>query len=529
MKAINTNNNIQHNEDEYCNFLKDITDNIKYSDTKFRIFKTKINIDLFELFLDNLPKEIRQHYNCNTCRKFVNKYGGLIFITDDGNSIPLIWPIKVQELYQKSVDACYKVVMKSKIDTVFLSNNEILGNPMTGIWKHMHYNIPNQYIVNNKLKNVNELIAEKKEDYKTLFNGIKKYNLEIIKKAYNLFLTESLNKSNKFINNIAWLIDVYNIKNNIKNNKIKNNLLWLNIANAPKGFCNINSGVLSILFDDIKNNINFDIMRMHFNDKTGELYQRPQELPTKENKEKAEIIVKRLEIADSLSRRFASINEIKKIWEPSIINETNDNTDIFKNIKTKNQIIYNDIEIQSTNITWNKFKNRILPNVDKIEFITNRYKDHYVGFTSETNKNSKPILKWDLQDNRNPISIYLYNGGSMPSRWGLERNSYINVIGISYAPYMWKYDHCFGNDKMVIFLLKGAKDSKNECLGLFPSILIQELYEIRSTIEAFSNSNKLLDIDGICACGIAFTDKNTIDIRVTINNEKINYRLERWD
>ena len=41
------------------------------------LFRTDAN-GLYDLFLNNLPAEARQHYNCNACRSFVNHYGGLV-------------------------------------------------------------------------------------------------------------------------------------------------------------------------------------------------------------------------------------------------------------------------------------------------------------------------------------------------------------------------------------------------------------------------------------------------------------------
>ncbi|MFT5586215.1 MAG: hypothetical protein ACI9VR_003812 [Cognaticolwellia sp.] len=35
---------------------------------------------LFDLFLDKLPKAIRASYVCSDCRRFVDRYGGLVTI-----------------------------------------------------------------------------------------------------------------------------------------------------------------------------------------------------------------------------------------------------------------------------------------------------------------------------------------------------------------------------------------------------------------------------------------------------------------
>ena len=47
---------------------------------------------LYDLLLQNLPAEARQHYNCYACRHFVNRYGGLVKIDEKtGKQSPAMW------------------------------------------------------------------------------------------------------------------------------------------------------------------------------------------------------------------------------------------------------------------------------------------------------------------------------------------------------------------------------------------------------------------------------------------------------
>jgi len=39
------------------------------------LFTTDVE-GLWELYIDNLPEEDRQHHTCNTCKSFINRYGG---------------------------------------------------------------------------------------------------------------------------------------------------------------------------------------------------------------------------------------------------------------------------------------------------------------------------------------------------------------------------------------------------------------------------------------------------------------------
>ena len=85
----------------------------------------------------------------------------------------------------------------------------------------------------------------------------------------------------------------------------------------------------------------------------------------------------------------------------------------------------------------------------------------------------------------------------------------------------------------VFFLLKDCKDKRNHSSALFPETLKGELREIRATIEAYSEQNKLGDYDGASACGLCFQERANgkweCKLRVTTDVGVRNYILDRWD
>ena len=63
--------------------------------------------DLFDLFLENLPADARQHYTCRACRRFVDTYGGLVRIDENGTKTPAMWATAtVVQGYQKGGKRC---------------------------------------------------------------------------------------------------------------------------------------------------------------------------------------------------------------------------------------------------------------------------------------------------------------------------------------------------------------------------------------------------------------------------------------
>lgn len=137
-----------------------------------------------------------------------------------------------------------------------------------------------------------------------------------------------------------------------------------------------------------------------------------------------------------------------------------------------------------------------------------------------------PILQWDREEARNPFSVYFYNGGSLPSDWGLA-SGWIDVDAVTLRPEQWNALNRPNGTKTALFVLSGARDHRNGSLGLFPENMRSELHAIRSTIEAFSRAGTLSGADDASANGVApgATDK----VRVTTATGRVIYLIDRWD
>src|SRR5690606_23539602 len=54
------------------------------------VFTTDV-IGLWDAYLASFPAESRQYHNCNCCRSFIERYGGLVTIDHDGLTTPVLW------------------------------------------------------------------------------------------------------------------------------------------------------------------------------------------------------------------------------------------------------------------------------------------------------------------------------------------------------------------------------------------------------------------------------------------------------
>lgn len=491
------------------------------------MFTTNVE-NLYDIFLNNLPEEARQHYNCHACRNFVNRYGGLVSVGSDGEILSVMWWFDAPEFFHDAVKAVYEAVKSAKITGVFITSDKRLGIPKTGTWYHMAVDTPKNMIHNKRLFTADQVMAEKKQDFLMLRNATKKYKKETVESAVNLLRSNSLYRSEKILGIAEWFLQL----KQHQGNRNFTNMVWKYVATAPAGFCHISSSMIGTLLDDIEEGYDFEAVKRRFDEKMRPTkYQRPQVAPTAQNVARAEKIVAELGIANSLKRRFARLDEIQKVWSPKV--EVNKPPyGVFGNIKTKNESnVVKPLFGHGETMTWDKFQRTVLPNARKIELKVGYGREAFSALVTAEDPEAPPIIAWDKEDNRNPFSWYLYASGSHASDWNVSAGNYIEVTGIALLPNLWQpgYEH-YG--KGVFFILKDCKDKRNTTSGLFPEIMRGELREVRATIEAYSRANALSGDWDADACGICHQSGGTnwcCELKVTTDVGVSLYKLDRWD
>lgn len=504
------------------------------------LFTTNVE-NLYDIFLAGLPEDARQHYTCRECRRFVDTYGGLVTIDVNGITHSVMWDFIPPEFFKKAVYDTIAAVENAKVTGVFLTSEKRFGVPKTGIWHHMAvelpiYDRPFMYRGHNKLQTAGQKMAEKKEDYKMLRNAIMKYKRSTVETAVNLLQSNSLYRSERFLGIAQWFLDIVNRSRSGKDpydSRRFTNLVWIKVATAPVGFCHISSSMIGSLLDDIEDGMDFETVKRRFDEKMNPTkYQRPKSAPAAQNVARAEEIVAKLGIANSLKRRFARLDEVQKIWVPTV-DIPKAAGGVFANVKTKEaQTQPKPLIGHGTTMTWEKFQRTVLPMAKKIEVKVGYGRDSFAALVTAADPEAPPILQWDTEENRNPFSWYLYSSGSYARDWNLNSGDYVEVTGITLQPNMWQpgYEH---QGSGVFFILKGCKDLRNKSSALFPETMRGELREVRKTIEAYSNMTPLSGDWEADACGLRYqsgdNDNWQCNLRVTTDLGTSLYKLDRWD
>lgn len=484
---------------------------------------------LNDLYLDSLPAE-RQHHNCSACRRFIERFGGLVTITETGETVPAMWnPEGVPEFYRATFAALHARVKKARVTSPFLAKETTWGTPVTGEWSHMAVSPTAPLVYRERALTAGQAMAAGRENFRTVATALAEITPAMLDEAIRLLQADALARSEKFIAPVKWLRALHDRPKG----RLGENVLWRAIASAPEGYCHPRASVVGSLLEDIAAGLPFDTIKARFDAKLGPLiYQRPQAAPSAGNIKAAEALVEKLGIAPSLERRFARLDELQAVWTPKVKPEAAKNGGgVFGHLKPKDAAgTVRPVDIPASTMTWDKFTRTVLPNAEQIE-ISVPSRGRFVALTTAVNADAPPIMKWDREDERNPVAWYVYQNGSEARQWGLIGGSWAKVNAIAPFPNLWGSKPMAFSTDGVVLVIDGAADTKDDAgNALFPECLRTELHGARSTIEAYSRSAKIAGRDQASACGYDVR-KSAADcvLRVFSAGAWSSYRIDRWD
>jgi hypothetical protein len=521
---------------EYSEFLQRINARFrKNSETAKVLFTTDAN--LWDVYLNSFADPVeRQHHTCSTCKQFIRRFGALATINASGDVSSPIWneedAAQSAPSYQAAVAAMQKAVRRAKITGVFLASESTWGTPVTGVWHHFHVQPPAEMIYKRATLTAKQAMAEKREDFKNVIRALAEFKHETVVTALKLLRSDALYRSEKVLGQAEWLADLHAARSLATNPKAKTNVVWKAVGSAPAGFCHPRSSMIGTLLEDIAAGKDFGEVSRAFAAKMNPLaYRRPTAAPTSGAIAQAEKIVQQLGAQGSLARRFARLDEVQALWRPAGSKPPETVSEgVFGHLKAKGSSAASTLRVPAQTMTWDKFQRTVLPAADRIEMLAPAI-GSYTALVTAVNPDAPPILQWDRKDARNPVSWYFWQGGARAAAFNLEAGSYVEVEAVAHQPSMWNG----GNEHQgagVLFVLRGAKESKNGGAGLFPEILKSEFHGIRSVLEAYSRSAEIEGLKEPHAAGIMLTrgsGKWNAHVRVWSDGSSTDYMLDRWD
>ena len=494
------------------------------------LFTTDVE-GLWGLYLDGFADPAdRQHHTCHACRHFIERFGGLVTIDALGRTASATWREDgTPEHFRPAVAAMAKAVSRARVTGVFLSSDKTWGTPTTGAWHHLAVRPPTVMRLRRALLTAGQAMAEKREDFRTVVRALEEFTLPHLDTALTLLKTDALYRSEKVLGQAEWLRDLHVARAEARATKA--NVVWRAVATAPAGFCHPRSSMIGTLLEDIAAGKDYDDVARAFAAKMHPLaYQRPQAAPTAGAIAAAEKVFQQMGAAGALARRFARVDEVQALWRPAPPKaERPAGGGVFGHLQPKGSTPPPAMRIPAQTVTWSKFEATVLPTAERIELLAPMH-DNYAALVTAVDPDAPPILQWDREDARNPVSWYVWNGGSPASQWGLRAGQFHEVSAVTLKPSMWG-GGCEHQGKGVLFLIAAAQETRNAGAALFPEILKSEFHGVRSVIEAYSRGATIEGISEPHAAGLMLAAGSSwnVTVRVWVAGRPLDYRMDRWD
>lgn len=521
------------NDVEYQQLRQRMQDVFETSCNSGQLFRTNAK-GLWEAYLESFPEEQRKYHDCSACKRFILRYGGLVTISPDGTHRSAIWTEEdADPIHRFAFGRMMSIVQNARVTSVFCTSHAELGTAVTKEWVHFALHLdPKLVHPKNGVKSAYQVSAEKTQDFKNVMRALDEFSGEVCSQAVTLLKTETLYRSERVLGPAEWLLQLH--KDIAKFPKRKHDLVWRAVGSAPSGFCHPRTSMIGTLLEDLQAGKPFREVAASFKQKMDPLrYQRPQAPPTAGNIEVAEKIVAKLGIERSLQRRFARIEECELLWSPRTPEAPASSGGVFSHLKPRGEATMREMDALAGDITWAKFRRDVLPSVFDMKVMVPSL-GAFTAFVTAVHADAPPILQWDRESLRNPVSGYTYGRGTPAHRWNLQAGQLAQVTGISLSPWLWNGgDEFFSHLGMdAVFIIQGARDTgwQEGGAGIFPEILKQDFHEIRATIEAFSKRAVLDGYEASSACGILARQSKDLTVLVTMQDGvRVKYRLDRWE
>ena len=399
---------------------------------------------------DNPIYRQRREYDCSYCRNFIRNIGNVVVIKN--NQIKTIWDFETgDKIFQPVVNALDEFVKSHVVSDVWISklkkigtdkNFEQLENGKVTEWKHFYLELPQKfYDVTNRSEG--EIRGNFRSTRDVFKGSLDKITEDSLLTVLELISSNSLYRGKEWESVLNKFLKYKKEYDKLETNEEKDNYTWEQSVKVGDVVGKIKNHSMGTLLIDISEGMNLDKAVNKFEFIVGDGYKRPNPVYTEKMRKDAKEKIIELGYMDSLSRRFATLDDI------TINNILFSNKDSAKKMgvdvfdEMLKEISINPKKFSKVaEVTIDDFIVNVLPTVREIEvFLENKHNSNMVSLIAPEIKDSKTMFKWD-----NGFS-WAYSGNitdsSMKER---VKSAGGNVDGILRFSIQWNDNKFDGND-----------------------------------------------------------------------------------
>jgi hypothetical protein len=465
---------------EFKDFKKLLQENFKQM-TKDATHMFEVSVDkdeMWNLYLDSFPagtnevyKE-RREYDCSCCRHFIKSIGNAVVINN--NKVTTIWDFTTNDTTFQPVINVLSTFIKSKIVsdiyyTKFKSigtdrNFEKAADGKITEWQHFYLELPDRF-VDKSGKSEGDFKGTYRDTRNVFKRSLDDITEESLLTVLELISQNSLYKGEEWKPVLSEFLKLKKEYDKLQTAE-KENYTWEHSVKVGGAIGRIRNHSIGTLLIDISKDEDLDVAVKKYEAIVAPAnYKRPKAIFTKKMLEDAKKTIEELGYMDSLSRRYATLDDI------TVNNILFSNKDSAKRIGGSNVFDEMTAEVSMNPKKFSKveevaaddFINNVLPTAKELEvFLENKHSGNMVSLIAPENKNAPSMFKWS-----NSFS-WAYSGNVTDSMKERVKAAGGSVDGVLRFSIQWNEDgkdnsdldaHCVEPNRNEIYFGTNRKPS----------------------------------------------------------------------
>lgn len=376
------------------------------------LFEVEVDKDeLWNLYLNSFPSGTnpiyreRTEHDCSCCKHFIRAIGAMVVIRD--NRVHTIWDfITGDTTYQPVIDALDSFIKSKAVSGVYIStekyigvdkNHEVLPDGKVLTWEHFYAILPDAHVYRGR-NSVGDVQNEYRVSKQLFKQSLEEITDEAVATVLELINSNTLYRGAERKNALEKFA-AYKQKYSALPEEEKANWTWAESAKADPVVARIKNRSIGTLLVNISEGMELDeAVRKYEAFVAPENYKRSTAIYTKKMLEAARDKITELGYMDSLSRRFATLDDI------TVNNILFSNRDAAKRISGAGDVFdammgeakaspkrFSKVE----EIPAEKFVSDVLPAAQEVEvYLENKHASNMVSLIAPAVEGSKPMFKW---------------------------------------------------------------------------------------------------------------------------------------
>lgn len=358
--------------------------------------------DIWEVYLASFPEGTnpilrqRRVYDCQMCKQFIRRLGGVITIND--GVIGTVWdvPILLVDHHAEVSKQMHEYVCQKNVVSIFRTKEKRHGVEHNYDAESVRYDhFYGETAAKHYHENPDSFLGEIKTTVGVMHRGLQEISEADIVTVLDLIDNNQLYRGEEHKGAIlGFQALLRNYKAKSKTMIAMNRFLWENVHNRSARFRNT---VIGTLLTDLSSGVDLEQAVKSFESKVAPTnYKRPSAVITQRMVEDAVSKLNDLGLGGSIYRRYAQLSDISindvLFVDNGIIGKMKDgitalleSSIVQPTVNTKN----------ATGITADAFIEQVLPTVKKIEvFVENRHTGNFVSLTAPKD-GGQQLFRWN--------------------------------------------------------------------------------------------------------------------------------------